>query len=424
MSRPAADKRAFRFLRRLGWKAVVGIAGILILILFAIVMPQISYYGPDSMPAVNMPPNLGNNRLFLRVERGGELQLKRAVLAVRDRTWDKQPVPFTVAEDVDLHPGELVSFPFTVVHTGNEGNVRLELAEPVAAPVSVTYRLNLPPVDAGPDSWVNWSPPTQGTVSFAAGESVAEASLRPAVFYPEAGNRPVEGRLKVLLLLGSDSIGRDLGARIAAALPPTLLMAVGAMLIALTIALTLALLAGIHGGVADLLITWVGSGFRAVPQLFVIILIASIWNFDSYAIFIAIGMTSWMVPAHAMGSKVKTLMVEDFVLAARSVGLSRLKIVLLHVWPHLLPMLLVFVAHGIGYAVVLESAISFIGWEAQAGTPVLGDILATGFDQLKTIAGTTHNLWQILFPGFTIMLIVFSFNYLGDGLRALMRGRA
>ena len=128
-------------------------------------------------------------------------------------------------------------------------------------------------------------------------------------------------------------------------------------------------------------------------------------------IMIIIGITSWMGVARLIRAEVLSLKEREFILAARALGASDLRIMLYHLIPNAIAPVLVSAVLGIAAAVLIESSLSFLGLGVQPPTPSWGNILMEG----KSSLGVCW--WLMLFPGLFIFITVLGYNLLGEGLR-------
>lgn len=211
--------------------------------------------------------------------------------------------------------------------------------------------------------------------------------------------------------LGTDELGRDVLSRIIWGGRVSLLVGFVAVGIATLIGTILGALAGYYGGWVDMVIMRFVDVMLCFPSFFLILAVIaflepSIWN-----IMAVIGLTSWMGVARLVRAEFLSLKEREFVLAERALGASSARIIFSHILPNALGPVFVSAILGVGNAILVESALSFLGIGVQPPVPSWGSMLASGKDYL----GVAY--WLSLFPGLAILLTVLAYNLFGEGLR-------
>ncbi len=210
---------------------------------------------------------------------------------------------------------------------------------------------------------------------------------------------------------GTDALGRDLLSRILHGARLSMEVAFISVALATLVGGALGLVSGYLGGIADLVIGRVMDMFFAFPAILLALGIVAALGPDPKNVIIAIAVVYTPIFARVVRGPVLELKVREFVLSARAVGASQLRIVLRHIVPNLVSTLIVQVSLALSWAVLTEGALSFLGLSAQPPAPSWGVMLSEGRQYVE------FAIHLALFPGLAIMIAVLGFNLLGDGLR-------
>lgn len=211
--------------------------------------------------------------------------------------------------------------------------------------------------------------------------------------------------------LGTDELGRDVLTRLIYGGRFTLLVAFCSVAIATFIGLTLGALSGYFGGRLDDLVTAAVDLFLSVPVFLVLLVAATLGGGRLWIIPVVIGATSWMESARLVRAKVLSLKEEEFVEAARSIGVHDVAIVFRHIIPHAIPPVIVSATVGFAQAMLIESALSFLGFGVQPPLPTWGNMLENAWIFLR------RSPTAAFAPGFMIFITCLCFNVVGDNLR-------
>jgi len=211
-------------------------------------------------------------------------------------------------------------------------------------------------------------------------------------------------------LLGTDETGRDVLSRLIAGGRTSLAVGLSAMVLAISVGTALGGISGMAGGIVEAIIMRVTDGMLTVPTFFLALLVLAVFGSSTVNVVLVIGATGWMVVARVVRAEVLRTLPQEFVVASRALGVGRTRILLRHLLPQALPSLIVAATLGVAYAVLTESALSYLGLGVQPPTPTWGNMLT----------GAQHYVWKTpslaLYPGAAIMLTVLSYNALGDAL--------
>jgi peptide/nickel transport system permease protein len=227
--------------------------------------------------------------------------------------------------------------------------------------------------------------------------------------------------------LGTDELGRDVFARMLQGSFVSLSIGFIAVGISVLIGITMGGLAGFYGNVrlgfitVDTLLMRFTDAMMCFPAFFLILTVVALLPPSIYNIMIVIGLTSWEGTARFVRAEFLSLREQDFVQAAKALGVPERRIIFRHMIPNALSPVLVSATIDVASAILTESALSFLGFGVQPPYATWGNILADGKDFIFDAP------WLFFIPGLAILVVVLSFNLVGEGLREAMnpklRGR-
>jgi peptide/nickel transport system permease protein len=211
--------------------------------------------------------------------------------------------------------------------------------------------------------------------------------------------------------LGTDTIGRDTLSRIIYGSRNSLLVSLMALTVAAGAGMSFGLIAGYTGGITNSIIMRFMDALMTFPMMLLALTIAAVLGGGMLNIIIALGVA--LIPAYARLMCGQALVVKnnDYVLAARSSGASSLRIMLRHVAPNCFPPLIVMMTMQLGGTILAEAGLSFLGIGIKPPGAAWGAMVSEGYRYLLS------NPMLSIAPGVAIMLVVFAFNMVGDGMR-------
>ncbi len=212
-------------------------------------------------------------------------------------------------------------------------------------------------------------------------------------------------------ILGTDDLGRDLLSRLLYGTRLSLSAGISAVLLSVIVGVPIGLVAGYVGGMTDELVMRVFDSIIALPPLVLALTISAVLGPGLVNATIAISIVAMPTYARLIRGQVLSIKNNDYVLAARSVGVSSSVVLFRHILPNVISPIIVQASLGVGFAIILESSLSFIGLGAQPPTSTWGSMVQTSFQYLDLAP------WFVMAPAMAIFVTVLGANLLGEGLR-------
>jgi peptide/nickel transport system permease protein len=218
--------------------------------------------------------------------------------------------------------------------------------------------------------------------------------------------------------LGTDKYGRDILSRLIIGTRVSLSVGLITVIISLSVGIFLGALAGYFRGKTDELVMWFINVIWSIPTLLLVFAITLLLGKGFWQVFIAVGLTMWVNVARLVRGQVMVTKEMQYVEAARALGYSHYRTIVRHILPNIFGPILVIAASNFASAIVIEAGLSFLGVGVQPPQPSWGLMIKENYNFI-----ITQNPMLALAPGFAIMLLVLSFNLLGNGLRDALNVR-
>jgi len=210
---------------------------------------------------------------------------------------------------------------------------------------------------------------------------------------------------------GTDDLGRDLFSRTLYAGRMSLLIGLISSIVSIVIGVTYGATAGFLGGKTDALMMRFVDIIYSLPFMFFVILLMTFFGRNIFLIFVAIGAVNWLDMARIVRGQTLTLKGKEFIQAAHAIGVKTPHIILRHIVPNVMGIVIIYVTLTIPQVILTESFLSFLGLGVQEPDTSWGVLINDGAQNLTTA------WWRLVFPASFLIVTLFCFNFIGDGLR-------
>lgn len=236
-----------------------------------------------------------------------------------------------------------------------------------------------------------------------------QSDLRKRLISPELLANGFGGHI-----LGTDALGQDIFTRLVSGCRISLLIAAAGVMIPAVIGTALGAVAGYFGGAIDNVIMRICDIQLSIPTMVLAITVMAIFGNSVPNLLLVLAVVGWTSYTRVVRGSVMGIRNSEFIQASRVLGASNARILITQILPCVLTPLIILMSQQIGFVILTEANLSFLGMGVPLPQPSLGSMIADGREYIATAP------WTVVVPGVTLMIIVLAFNFLGDGVRDIL----
>lgn len=236
-----------------------------------------------------------------------------------------------------------------------------------------------------------------------------QANLRNRLIPPELFAHGMSG-----FILGTDALGQDIFTRLVIGCRISLLIAAAGVVIPACIGTALGAVAGYFGGAIDNVIMRICDIQLSIPTMVLAITVMAIFGNSVPNLLLVLAIVGWTSYTRVVRGSVMGIRNAEFIQASKVLGASNARILITQILPCVLTPLIILMSQQIGFVILTEANLSFLGMGVPLPQPSLGSMIADGREYIATAP------WTVVVPGVALMIIVLAFNFLGDGVRDIL----